>query len=806
MNTLFWKKYAGIISIVISLSLLSSPFMSSAMKSTTSLEEDFLMTAADVAIFETISESRRNPVIDDSLLAGANYLRHAQADVTEDNAGNGDPDVPDDPDDAGWDWVMSIPQYSHSPTDSPTNIYGVTALGLYYGYLNSDDDSLLIAMQDVANEMVSNSSIRSGADAVFLCIYQNLVSGSPGIYSSAAKNKLDQRLVTYGSATAFAQYIRDVRASQGYENGIIPWDISFWVIAAMMIDEFYAASANDYDQVARDMAEVIYQDSFLQNPGYFDLTTNKNNGWDPTYSNLYYYWYTLGISGLISSFYVADVHTDQLDNLSEILLQCQYSSGAFSFCYGANLDDEDWQSTAYSVKALGDSNPFSYQFEINDACFWIASTQNSSSGAWEYSSGSHYPEICGELVTALSYYKDIYYLDILVEGQGSVEVNPDRAFYIEGEGVWCTATPQQGWDFVNWKGASGCCSNPIFFYMNSNRTVTAVFEPTPPITPDPPVGPISLETDEIGLFEVVGEDPDGDNIRCHINWGDGTFSEWSEGVSSGSTFSYSKSYGLEGVYAVSAQLMDENGALSDWSEPLVVVVENNVAPLTPSPPTGPSSLQINEIGIYVTHTTDPNQDEIQYRFDWGDGTFSDWSDFVGSGEAFSLQYSWPDVGTYLVKSQARDDQGVLSSWSEALSVVVSNPQNNAPQIPDIDGPSEGKFGTEYTFSFTATDPDGDDVKFIIDWGDESTEETIFVASGETIEVSHTWESESRDGETVDTAYMLKAKAVDTNDAESDWGIMDVTMPLKNNNAFLEFVEAFFIYLFERFSFLETLFF
>ena len=59
-----------------------------------------------------------------------------------------------------------------------------------------------------------------------------------------------------------------------------------------------------------DIAEVIYQDSYEQNPGYFDLTTSKNNGWDPTYANLDYYWYTLGITGLIDAFESAGVHTD----------------------------------------------------------------------------------------------------------------------------------------------------------------------------------------------------------------------------------------------------------------------------------------------------------------------------------------------------------------------------------------------------------------------------------------------------------------------------------------------------------------
>jgi hypothetical protein len=60
-------------------------------------------------------------------LAGADYLRYMQADVTEDNAGNGDPDQ--DLEDAGWDWSPTA--FEHSAGNSPSNVHGVTALGLY---------------------------------------------------------------------------------------------------------------------------------------------------------------------------------------------------------------------------------------------------------------------------------------------------------------------------------------------------------------------------------------------------------------------------------------------------------------------------------------------------------------------------------------------------------------------------------------------------------------------------------------------------------------------------------------------------
>ena len=356
----------------------------------------------------TLEKSFDLPInIDSALTSGANYLKHAQADITEDNAGNGNPDL--DPEDGGWDWSLTSPNFIHTAAASPTNIYGATAMGLYYAYLETSDATYLTAMTDAANVMSANPSIRSASDLIFLMRFQDLPGVTPDIYQNAAKAKFDGRITTYGSATALAQKIRDVRAGQGYENGIIPWDIGAWAVAAQMLAQKFPSDPYDYAQAADDIAEVIYQDSYMQNPGYFDLTSNKNNGWDPDYGNPDYYWYTLGITGLIDAFVTANVHTDKLANLVTILLDCQYDGeGAFSYCYGANHDDEDWQSTAYAVSSLARVNQSTYETNINYACYWLGATQDVGSGGWVYSSGNHYPETSGECTAALYFGENLY--------------------------------------------------------------------------------------------------------------------------------------------------------------------------------------------------------------------------------------------------------------------------------------------------------------------------------------------------------------------------------------------------------------
>ncbi|MBZ0269630.1 T9SS type A sorting domain-containing protein [bacterium] len=335
-----------------------------------------------------------------ALLTGTDYIQAMQADITDDNAGNGVDgagETPDDPDDGGWDWSVASPPdpVSHTTGASPKNLYGVTAQSLYHAYLTTGDAGYLTAMTDAANAMIVDPGVRSASDITFLLDFNALPAVSGTAYQDSAKAKYDGRIATYTSADSLAKYIRDVRAGQGYENGIIPWDIGAWALAAAKLDERFGGYASDAD----DIAEVIWQDTFNASPGYFDLVADS--GFDSTYANTDYYWYTLGVSGLITGFVASDTHTSELPALVTRLTDSQYASGAISGSYGANTGDEDWQGTAYSAMALALYDHASYAAEIGEMGTWIAATQDTLTGGWRYSSNSHYPEIAGENICGL---------------------------------------------------------------------------------------------------------------------------------------------------------------------------------------------------------------------------------------------------------------------------------------------------------------------------------------------------------------------------------------------------------------------
>ena len=74
-------------------------------------------------------------------------------------------------------------------------------------------------------------------------------------------------------------------------------------------------------------------------------------------------------------------------------------------------------------------------------------------------------------------------------------------------------------------------------------------------------------------------------------------------------------------------------------------------------------------------------------------------------------------------------------------VVVANspilPENRPPGKTDIDGPDKGIPEIEYIYVIKAVDPDNDDIRYHINWGDEESEITDYYPSGDPPTVSHT---------------------------------------------------------------------
>lgn len=171
--------------------------------------------------------------------------------------------------------------------------------------------------------------------------------------------------------------------------------------------------------------------------------------------------------------------------------------------------------------------------------------------------------------------------------------------------------------------------------------------------------------------------------------------------------------------------------------------------------------------VYVVNAIDPDGDDIFCYLDWGDGTNTSWIGPYGSGEGILVKHIWNNFGTYTIKAKAKDIHGAEGDW-RYKEVTMFEVENNPPDAPVIDGPNSGKPNTEYNFTFNATDPDGHDVKYFINWGDNTSEWTDFYAPGTNVTVKHNWSSRG--------TYNITAIARDIHDAESPEATLTVNIP------------------------------
>lgn len=113
-----------------------------------------------------------------------------------------------------------------------------------------------------------------------------------------------------------------------------------------------------------------------------------------------------------------------------------------------------------------------------------------------------------------------------------------------------------------------------------------------------------------------------------------------------------------------------------------------------------------------------------------------------------------------------------TNWDEFLKIYLGIFNNTPPDIPTINGLTSGKKGEEYEYTFVSIiDPEDDNIFYYIDWGDGSFEDWFGpYEPGLDIRVKHTWNKKG--------TYTIKAKVKDTYGAESDWGTLEVSMPMK----------------------------
>jgi len=140
--------------------------------------------------------------------------------------------------------------------------------------------------------------------------------------------------------------------------------------------------------------------------------------------------------------------------------------------------------------------------------------------------------------------------------------------------------------------------------------------------------------------------------------------------------------------------------------------------------------------------------------------------WISAEEAFYYvlnTYSWPGRWSngYLYPSMYDGIDG-------ELPITFVRGYNNPPDKPLIKGPIVGDTFTNYSFSVCGNDPDGDNICYLIDWGDGDTTgwKGTFPSQKE-VTFSHMWN--------IPGNYTIKAKCMDELREESEWSSLNISI-------------------------------
>ena len=276
----------------------------------------------------------------------------------------------------------------------------------------------------------------------------------------------------------------------------------------------------------------------------------------------------------------------------------------------------------------------------------------------------------------------------------------------------------------------------------------------PPSTPSQPTGPTSGYVGIPYTFSTSSTEPNGDQIKYGWDWdGDGDTDDWTNLYPSGQVVQTPNSWDAIGTYTIKVKAKDQFGQESGWSTATQIQIGLGQPPNIPSTPNGPNEGMHKTSYTYSTSTTDPNSgDQVFYKFDWDDGSTSQWLGPYNSGETISTDHTWNDAGTFDIKVKAKDLAGSETAWSNVKTVEMGNTPPNKPSKPS--GPTSGSVGVKYKYSTSTSDPENDNLEYLFFWGDNTDSGWVSTKYAE-----HTW---VRAGD-----FGVKVKARDKWD-ESEW--------------------------------------
>ena len=267
---------------------------------------------------------------------------------------------------------------------------------------------------------------------------------------------------------------------------------------------------------------------------------------------------------------------------------------------------------------------------------------------------------------------------------------------------------------------------------------------SPTATIDQPTEDVTVNPGDTVFFSGSASDPDGDDVTVLWDFGDGmTSTELEPG---------DHTYADAGVYTVTLTATDDQGLADPTPPSRTVTVEGaNLPPVaTIDEPTGDVTIAAGESVFFSGSVTEPDGDPFTVLWDFGDGS--------SSAALVPGPHTYPNPGVYTVTFNATDDLGLSDPTPPTRTITVQG----ANQAPDatIDQPIGNvtiAAGESVFFAGSASDPDGDPVTVLWDFGDGITSTSLNPGN-------HTYSSEG--------AFTVTLTATDSH------GLSDPTPPTR----------------------------